>query len=181
MNHQHEGCTGYNKLSENPLTMTRRYFLGKSAKGLGGFALGSLLGDRLVAEPNVAEGVSQFPNFAPKAKRVIYLFQSGGPPQMDLYDYKPFLDKVHKQEVPTSVFNGQRLTGMTAGQSSFPVARSIFNFERTGKGGTWLNTDVMPHLAEVMDDVCVIKSMHTEAINHDPAITFFQTGFQIAG
>jgi len=178
---EREGCTGYNKLSENPLTMTRRYFLGKSAKGLGGLALGSLLGDRLVAEPNVVDGMAQFPNFAPKAKRVIYLFQSGGPPQMDLYDYKPFLNKVHKQEVPASIFNGQRLTGMTAGQSSFPVARSIFNFEQTGKGGTWLNTDVMPHLVGVMDDICVIKSMHTEAINHDPAITFFQTGFQIAG
>lgn len=181
MNPHAEGCTGYNRLSENPLTMTRRYFLGKAAKGLGGVALCSLLNERLLAGPETASGMPRFPNFAPKAKRVIYLFQSGGPPQMDLYDYKPFLDKVHKQEVPESVFNGQRLTGMTAGQSSFPVARSIFNFERTGKGGVWLNTDVMPHLAEVMDDVCVINSMHTEAINHDPAITFFQTGFQIAG
>ncbi len=176
-----EGCSGYNKLSENPLTMTRRYFLGKAAKGLGGIALGSLLNERLLARPESTNGLPEFPNFAPKAKRVIYLFQSGGPPQMDLFDYKPHLDKMHNQEVPESVFNGQRLTGMTAGQSSFPVARSIFNFERTGKGGTWLNTDVMPHLAEVMDDVCMINSMHTEAINHDPAITFFQSGFQIAG
>jgi len=181
MNQHHEGCTGYQKLSENPLTMTRRYFLGKSAKGLGGLALGSLLGDQLVAEPSAIGGLDGFPHFAPKAKRVIYLFQSGGPPQMDLFDYKPFLDKVHNQEVPDSVFNGQRLTGMTAGQSSFPVARSIFNFERTGKSGMWLNTEMMPHLAEVADDICLIKSMHTEAINHDPAITFFQTGFQIAG
>jgi len=181
MNQHHEGCTGYQKLSENPLTMTRRYFLGKSAKGLGGLALGSLLGDQLVAEPSAIGGLDGFPHFAPKAKRVIYLFQSGGPPQMDLFDYKPFLDKVHNQEVPDSVFNGQRLTGMTAGQSSFPVARSIFNFERTGKSGRWLNTEMMPHLAEVADDICLIKSMHTEAINHDPAITFFQTGFQIAG
>ena len=100
---------------------------------------------------------------------------------MDLFDYKPYLDQVHNQEVPESVFNGQRLTGMTAGQSSFPVARSIFKFERTGKSGIWLNTEVMPHLAEVMDEVCMINSMHTDAINHDPAITFFQTGFQIAG
>ena len=121
MNPHTEGCTGYNKLSENPLTMTRRYFLGKAAKGLGGVALGSLLNERLLAGPETVDGLPQFPNFAPKAKRVIYLFQSGGPPQMDLYDYKPYLDKVHKQEVPASVFNGQRLTGMTAGQSSFPV------------------------------------------------------------
>lgn len=176
-----EGCTGYQKLSANPLTMTRRYFLGKAAKGLGGLALGSLLSDRLVADPTSLGGLPGFPNFAPKAKRVIYLFQSGGPPQMDLFDYKPFLNQVHQKEVPDSVFNGQRLTGMTAGQSSFPVARSTFDFERTGKSGLWLNTQVMPHLAEVSDEICMIKSMHTEAINHDPAITFFQTGFQIAG
>jgi hypothetical protein len=148
---------------------------------LGGLALGSLLSDRLVADPTSLGGLPGFPNFAPKAKRVIYLFQSGGPPQMDLFDYKPFLNQVHQKEVPDSVFNGQRLTGMTAGQSSFPVARSTFDFERTGKSGLWLNTQVMPHLAEVSDEICMIKSMHTEAINHDPAITFFQTGFQIAG
>ena len=175
------GCCGYQQLSANPLTMTRRYFLGKAARGLGGVALASLLNENLFAAPSRNNGLPGFPNFAPKAKRVIYLFQSGGPPQMDLFDYKPFLDKVHGREVPESVFNGQRLTGMTAGQSSFPVARSIFKFERVGESGTWLNTEVMPHLAEVMDEVCLIKSMHTEAINHDPAITFFQTGFQIAG
>ncbi len=181
MNTPMEGCSGYNKLSDNPLTMTRRYFLGKAAKGLGTVALGSLLNERLFATQSANGGLPGFPNFAPKAKRVIYLFQSGGPPQMDLFDYKPYLDKVHNQEVPDSVFNGQRLTGMTAGQSSFPVARSLFKFERAGRGGVWLNTEVMPHLAKVMDEVCVIKSMHTEAINHDPAITFFQSGFQIAG
>jgi hypothetical protein len=181
MTNLHHGCTGYNQLSANPLTMTRRYFLGKSAKGLGGLALGSLLSDRLIAEPRPTGGLAGIPHFAPKAKRVIYLFQSGGPSQMDLFDYKPFLDQVHQQEVPASVFNGQRLTGMTAGQSSFPVARSLFKFERTGKAGMWLNTELMPYLADVMDDLCLIKSMHTEAINHDPAITFFQTGFQIAG
>ena len=181
MSNLKDGCPDYNSSSGNPLTMTRRYFLGKAAKGLGTVALGSLLNERLFAQDRPANGLPGFPNFAPKAKRVIYLFQSGGPPQMDLFDYKPYLDKVHNQEVPESVFNGQRLTGMTAGQSSFPVARSIFKFERTGKNGIWLNTEVMPHLAEVMDDVCMINSMHTDAINHDPAITFFQTGFQIAG
>lgn len=181
MNTNDHECPGYAELSENPLSLTRRYFLGKSAKGLGGVALASLLNHKLFSAPQPNAGFPAFPNFAPKAKRVIYLFQSGGPPQMDIFDYKPYLDKVHKQEVPESVFNGQRLTGMTAGQSSFPVARSVFKFERAGESGTWLNTEVMPHLASVVDDLCIIKSMHTEAINHDPAITFFQTGFQIAG
>ncbi|MEM7396848.1 MAG: DUF1501 domain-containing protein, partial [Verrucomicrobiota bacterium] len=111
---------------------------------------------------------------------MIYLFQSGGPPQQDLFDYKPHLDKVHGEETPESVFNGQRLTGMTSGQKSFPVARSIFNFKKHGQGVAWI-CDVMPHLAEVADELCFIKSMQTEAINHDPAITFLQTGFQIAG
>ena len=153
--------------------LSRRYFFGKSAGcSLGIASLATLLNDRSLGA-----------GLAPRkqAKRVIYLFQSGGPPQMDLFDYKPHLDSVHGQEVPESVFNGQRLTGMTAGQSSFPVARSIFDFERVGDGGTWLNTQLMPHLKTVANEICVINSMHTEAINHDPAITFFQTGFQIAG
>ncbi|MCA9062121.1 MAG: DUF1501 domain-containing protein [Planctomycetaceae bacterium] len=116
----------------------------------------------------------------PVAKRVIYLFQSGGPPQLDLFDYKPHLDQMHAQEVPASVFNGQRLTGMTAGQSSFPVARSVFPFEQVGED-TWLNSELMPHLKRVAGEICFVRSLHTDAINHDPAITFFQTGFQIAG
>lgn len=111
-----------------------------------------------------------------KAKRIIYLFQSGGPPQMDLFDPKPELDQFHGQEVPASIFNGQRKTGMTAGQTSFPVARSPFNFQQAGQSGQWLNSDLLPHLSKVADDISVIRSMHTEAINHDPAITFFQTG-----
>jgi hypothetical protein len=174
-------CHNYSRLSENPLTMTRRQFFGKSAKGLGGVALASLLNENLFASQSSAGGLPGFPNFAPKAKRVIYLFQSGGPSQIDMFDYKPNLNEVHGQEVPDSVFNGQRLTGMTAGQTSFPVARSIYNFEQVGQSGNWLNTDLMPHLAKVADELCIIKSMHTEAINHDPAITFFQSGFQLAG
>lgn len=152
---------------------TRRHFFNKSAgAGLGIASLATLLnGDSAAAETTLPV----------KAKRVIYLFQSGGPPQIDLFDYKPHLAKVHNQEVPESIFNGQRLTGMTAGQSSFPVAKSIFNFEQVGDGGAWLNTELMPHLKKVANEVCFIKSVHTEAINHDPAITFFQTGFQIAG
>jgi len=166
---------------------SRRSFLQHSAGGLGGIALASLgagparatTGDRTVrAGGDQAPG--HFPQFAPKAKRVIYLFQSGGPPQMDLFDYKPHLDEVHGQEVPDSVFNGQRLTGMTAGQASFPVARSIFRFEQYGQSGAWLS-DLLPYLGEVADEIAFVKSLHSEAINHDPAITFLQTGFQIAG
>jgi hypothetical protein len=150
--------------------MQRRQFL---SHGLGAAALAGLLGRDSCA--NSAH------HFAPRAKRVIYLFQSGGPPQMDLFDYKPQLDKLHGQEVPASVFNGQRLTGMSSGQTSFPVARSIFDFEQCGQSGAWMNTQLLPNLANVADELCFIRSMHTEAINHDPAITFFQTGFQIAG
>ena len=179
-------------IREFGLSGTRRHFFASGSRTLGGIALAGLLSgegsaadsDADSASPDAGArsgGLPGMPSFAAKAKRVIYLFQSGGPPQMDLFDYKPHLDKVHKQEVPESVFNGQRLTGMTAGQSSFPVARSVFKFERCGQAGAWLNTEVMPHLKEVADDLCIVRSMHTEAINHDPAITFFQTGFQIAG
>tara|TARA_B100001057_G_scaffold436375_1_gene467400 strand:- start:1529 stop:3037 length:1509 start_codon:yes stop_codon:yes gene_type:complete len=174
-------CHSYSRLSDNPLTMTRRQFFGKSAKGLGGVALASLLNEKCFSAQSPVGGLPGFPNFAPKAKRIIYLFQSGGPSQIDMFDYKPNLNEVHGQEVPDSVFNGQRLTGMTAGQTSFPVARSIYNFEQVGQSGNWLNTDLMPHMAKVADEMCIIKSMHTEAINHDPAITFFQSGFQLAG
>jgi hypothetical protein len=160
---------------ENPNTLqNRRSFLSNSAKGLGGIALSSLLNPELF-------GAEQYQQIAPKAKRVIYLFQSGGPPHHDLFDHKPHLDKVHGQEVPDSVFNGQRLTGMTAGQSSFPVARSVFKFKKFGEGAVELNAELLPHLGGIADDIAVVRSMHTEAINHDPAITFFQTGFQLAG
>jgi uncharacterized protein (DUF1501 family) len=144
---------------------------------MGGLALASLM-DSSVARASA--GQVGFPNLQPKAKRVIYLFQSGGPPQHDIFDYKPHLNKVHGEEVPDSVFNGQRLTGMTAGQSSFPVARSVFDFKQHGESGAWVS-EVMPHTARIVDDLCFIRSMHTDAINHDPAITFLQTGFQIAG
>lgn len=120
------------------------------------------------------------PHFAPKAKRIIYLFQSGGPPQIELFDHKPYLQKVHTQEVPDSIFNGQRLTGMTAGQASFPVARSVFEFQRHGQSGLPLS-EAFQFLPEIADDICLVKSLYTEAINHDPAITFLLSGFQIAG
>jgi hypothetical protein len=153
--------------------ITRRHFFEKGSHGLGSMALASLLNQSLLA------GNSK--SLPGKAKRIIYLFQSGGPPQMDLFDPKPNLAKFHGKEVPASIFNGQRLTGMTAGQTSFPVARSTFNFKQAGQSGQWLNSDLLPRLSKVADDISVIRSMHTEAINHDPAITFFQTGFQLAG
>ncbi|MDA7510821.1 DUF1501 domain-containing protein [Verrucomicrobia bacterium] len=155
--------------------VSRRHFLQHAAGGLGALALTSLFG----RQP-IQAAVKLAPHYAPKAKRIIYLFQSGGPPQIDLLDYKPHLDKVHGQEVPDSIFNGQRLTGMTAGQASFPAARSIFSFPQHGKSGIRLS-EAFQHLPEVADELCVVKSLHTEAINHDPAITFLQSGFQIAG
>src|SRR4051812_40129013 len=158
--------------------LTRRHFFGKASTGLGIAALSALFGDDLQAAGN--EGLPGLPHFPPTAKRVIYLFQSGAPSQMDLFDYKPRLQEFARQELPDSVRMGQRLTGMTSGQSSFPVAPSVFQFRRHGASGAWIS-ELMPHLTEVVDDVCFIKSMYTEAINHDPAVTFFQTGFQIAG
>ena len=160
----------------NPaIELTRRHFFDRSARGIGAAALASLL------NADDAQGaLGGVPTQSPKVKRVIYLFQSGGPSQIDLYDHKPHLNKVHGQEVPDSVFNGQRLTGMTAGQTSFPAARSVFNFNKHGQSGMELS-ELMPHLGNVADDLCLIRSVHTDAINHDPAITFMQTGFQIAG
>ena len=163
---------------EFAIHQTRRAFLGGSALGLGGIAAGSLL--RADESGESAQGVSDIPHFTAKAKRVIYLFQSGGPSQMDLFDYKPGLTKRFGEEVPTSVYPPERKTTMTSGQKSFSVAPSKFKFDQHGKSGIWLS-ETLPHLAEVIDDVCVIKSMHTEAINHDPAATLFQTGSVIAG
>ncbi|MFP6595953.1 MAG: DUF1501 domain-containing protein, partial [Candidatus Hydrogenedentota bacterium] len=117
---------------------------------------------------------------APKAKRVIYLFQSGAPSQLDLFDYKPQMEKLFDKELPDSIRKGQRLTGMTSGQARFPVAPTIFKFEKHGESGQELS-ELIPHISSIADELCIIKTMHTEAINHDPAMTFFQTGFQIAG
>ncbi|MCA9058170.1 MAG: DUF1501 domain-containing protein [Planctomycetaceae bacterium] len=157
----------------------RRAFCGHSAAtALCSAALAVLSGQDRAAHAAAIPAVESVPQ--PAARRVIYLFQSGGPPQLDLFDYKPLLEKMHGQEVPASVFNGQRLTGMTAGQSSFPAARSVFPFEQIGED-SWLNAELMPHLKQVANEICFVRSIHTDAINHDPAITFFQTGFQIAG
>ncbi len=169
---------------ELELMMTRRQLFGKAATGIGTAALASLLtpeafagGARHVKGFNGALSGPQFPQ---KAKRVIYLFQSGAPSHLDLFDYKPTLQDKRAIELPDSIRMGQRLTGMTSGQKSFPVAPSIFKFAQHGKSGMWLS-ELLPHIGSVADDVSFIRSMHTEAINHDPAVTFLQTGSQQPG
>tara|TARA_B100000745_G_scaffold225740_2_gene150973 strand:- start:717 stop:2162 length:1446 start_codon:yes stop_codon:yes gene_type:complete len=168
-----------NPLTELHTQHTRRAFLGHGTLGLGGIALGSLLNAQ-AAKRNAIGGQAGLPHFAPKAKRVIYLFQSGGPSQMDLFDYKPHLAKRFGEEVPESIYPAERKTTMTSGQASFPCAPSTLKFTRHGQAGTWLS-EPLHHLAQVIDDVCVIKSMHTDAINHDPAATLFQTGSVLPG
>jgi Protein of unknown function (DUF1501) len=165
--------------------INRRTFL-SSACGFGMAAFAGLMSENGYAATADAGrnpqtgGLMGLPHFPPKVKRVIYLFQSGAPSQMELFDYKPKLNDYRGQDLPDSIRNGQRLTGMTSGQSHFPVAPSIFGFKQHGKAGVWLS-DLMPHTATIADEMCVIRSMHTDAINHDPAITFFQTGSQISG
>ena len=161
------------------LELTRRHFFSRSAHGLGVAALGNLLANDLPAADD-RPGLPGLPHLAPKAKRIIYLFQSGGPSQMDLFDPKPGLAKLHGQELPDSVRNGQRLTGMTAAQTSFPTAASKFRFSRYGRSGQQFS-ELLPHTAGIADEIAVVRSMHTEQINHDPAITFLQTGHQLAG
>ncbi len=167
-------------LSKTDLTATqdflnRRVFLRNGAAALSATALAGLLPKTSLAGPG-----SGFPNFPAKAKRVIYLFQSGAPSQMDLFDPKPGMKEHHGKDLPDSIRKGQRLTTMTSGQKNFPIAPSIFKFARHGKSGQWMS-EVLPHLSKEADELCFIKSMHTEAINHDPAITFCQTGHQLAG
>jgi len=135
---------------------------------------------KLQAPQLMGGGLTGIPHFPPRVKRVIYLFQSGAPSQLDLFDYKPLLNKMNGQDLPESIRGGQRLTGMTAGQASFPLAGTLFNFKQHGDSGAWMS-DLMPHTAKIVDELCFIKSMYTEAINHDPAITFLQTGSQIPG
>ena len=158
--------------SDAQRAVTRRTFLSRSAGGIGLAALGSLFG-------NQASAVG-FQHHAPKAKRIIYLFQSGAPSQMDLFDPKPAMAGKRGEDLPASIRNGQRLTTMTSGQSKFPVAPSIFKFAQHGNSGAWFS-ELMPHMSKLADEWLVIRSMHTEAINHDPAITFMQTGSQLAG
>ena len=157
---------------------SRRDFLTQSCMGFGGVGLASLLNPSASASTNTA--ATSLPHFAPKAKRVIYLFQSGAPSQIELFDHKPRLNEMFGEQLPESVRNGQRLTGMTAGQTSFPMAGSKFPFRQHGDSGTWVS-DLIPHHAKIIDEICLIKSMYTDAINHDPAATFIQTGSQFPG
>jgi hypothetical protein len=160
----------------DPLAITRRHFLSGAGLGLGALALGALLPREAAASAGVL-GATHFPA---KAKRVIYLFQSGGPAQQDLLDYKPLLNEKNGEQLPASVRGHQRLTTMSVNQASLPLAGSIFKFARHGQCGAWLS-ELLPYTAGVADELCIIRSLFTEAINHDPAITFFQTGSQIAG
>jgi hypothetical protein len=164
---------------EHGLNQNRRKFLSKASLGIGSLALGSLLiPDLFKGKGGEDELMAALPHFAPKAKRIIYLFQNGAPSQLESFDYKPMLNQQMGQELPESIRMGQRLTGMTAGQSSFPLVGSYYGFKQYGEHRAWIS-DIFPHTAKVVDDICIIKSMHTEAINHDPALTFFQTGAQV--
>ena len=169
----------HNPIIESQLLENRRQFFGRATTGIGSIALASLLNPQLLSGAP-GQTLPGLPHFAPKAKRVIYLLQSGAPSQVDLFDYKPSLEKLHMTNLPPEVRGGQRLTGMTAGQKSFPVVKSPWAFRQHGEAGTWIS-DLLPHMSEVADDICVVKSMHTEAINHDPAVTFFQSGHQQPG
>ncbi|MGE0375614.1 MAG: DUF1501 domain-containing protein [Planctomycetaceae bacterium] len=168
----------------NPLQFTqlanRRTFLQNGGIGLGAAALSTLLPQGAAQAAPAVGGLPGLPHFPPTAKRVIYMFQSGAPSQFETFDYKPQLVPLRKTDLPDSVRMGQRLTGMTSGQKAFPVAPSIFKFNQHGECGTWIS-ELLPHTARIVDDIAVVRSVHTEAINHDPAITFIQTGSQIAG
>src|SRR5882757_9867198 len=160
--------------------LPRREWLNRMGMGLGGIALADLLNTSVQAAPAPDLGVLGRPHFAPKAKRVIYLFMSGGPSQLDLYDYKPLLNQRNGEQLPDSVRGSQRLTGMSGNQSSIPLVGSPFKFTQHGNSGAWFS-ELLPHTATIADDLCVVRSMFTEAINHGPGVTFFQTGSQIAG
>ena len=159
---------------------SRRDFLTRTSLGLGAASLASLLNEPASAAPAGFGGILDSTHFAPKAKRVIYLLQSGAPTQIETYDYKPKLREMTGQELPESVRQGQRLTAMTSGQASFPLVGSIYDFAQHGESGMWLS-ELFPHTANIVDECCFVRSMYTEAINHDPAVMFFQTGSQFPG
>jgi len=156
---------------------SRRDFLARTSLGLGAAAFAQLAGGQAAV---AAGGILAGPHFKPRAKRVIYLFQSGGPSQMELFDHKPHLREMNGEELPASVRQGQRVTGMTAGQNSFPIAGSNFDFKQVGENGTWIS-ELLPHTAKIVDRLTIVRSLFTEAINHDPAATFFMTGSQLPG
>ncbi|MDA7909544.1 DUF1501 domain-containing protein, partial [Akkermansiaceae bacterium] len=170
----------------NPLLETRRQFLLRTGNGIGAAALSTMLNPSLIGSA-MGEGMQQYgglpsiPHFPGKAKRVIYMFMAGGPSHIDLFDYKPIQRKLHGTELPDSVRQDQRLTGMSSGQKSFPCVAPMFEFGQYGEHQTWVNKDLLPHTAGVVDKITIVKSLHTEAVNHDPAITFINTGAQQQG
>jgi hypothetical protein len=170
--------------TEYALRETRRYFFGRAATGIGTAALGSLLNPWRpgvqAAEPRHTFGELPGLHHTPTAKRVIWLFMADGPSQMDLFDYKPKMQEFFDKDLPDSVRMGQRITTMTSGQARFPVAPTMFQFKQHGQGGAWVS-ELLPHIAGIADDLAIVKSLHTEAINHDPAITFIQTGSEFPG
>ncbi|MEM6841598.1 MAG: DUF1501 domain-containing protein [Bacteroidota bacterium] len=186
MCNHHQIRTSDLDLRKEEQKVDRRQFLTKTSLGLGAVALGSLMGvDKLFAAGASSPlsgggGALNALHHNPKAKRIVYLFQSGGPSQFETYDYKPKLENMFGKELPSSVRGGQRLTGMSANQSSLPIAPSVYKFDQYGESRAWVS-ELMPYTAEIVDDLCFIKSMYTEQINHDPAITFFQTGHQLPG
>jgi len=176
-------------IAQHLAAVTRRRFFGQAATGLTGMLGSTALAQSLTGQSLPSPGrhaptstLADGPHFAPKAKRVIYLHMEGGPSHLDLFDHKPDLQRFYNTDLPDSVRNGQRLTGMTSGQSRFPVAPSVFRFPKHDNGGDGVHiSELMPHLGSVADELCVVRSMHTEAINHEPAITFVQTGNQQPG
>src|SRR5437762_3133767 len=167
--------------------MTRRHFFAAGSHLLGGAALASLLGQEQAradtpvgGDPTGLGAAVPQTHFPAKAKQVIYLHMVGGPPQMDLYDYKPKMQEFYDKDLPDSIRQGQRLTTMTSGQARFPIAPSKYKFEQHGKCGMWVG-ELLPHTAKMVDDMCFIRTMYTEAINHEPAITLMQTGNQVTG
>jgi hypothetical protein len=163
------------------LQHSRRQFFSRSALGLGAAALSTLFkNDSVAAGQHDSLGLSDLPHYMPRAKRAIYLFMAGAPSQMDMWDYKPKMRELFDTDLPESIRKGQRLTTMTSGQERFPIAPSIYEFKQHGQSGTWVS-ELLPHTSQIVDELCVIKSLHTEAINHDPAITYICTGNQIPG
>ena len=178
MNHFNQLLTSKTNLSSTQDFLNRRIFLRNGAAALSATALAGLLSSQKAQAKD--PGLQGFPNFPAKAKRVIYLFQSGGPSQIDLFDHKPRLNKETGKELPDSVRKGQRLTGMSGNQASLPLVGSPFKFSQHGQSGQWIS-ELLPNTAKVADDMCIVNSMYTEAINHGPGVTFMQTGSQFPG
>src|SRR5688572_11671262 len=166
-----------NPFEEAVLYETRRQFFSRTARGLGVAALASMFGRETTVS---AAGLPELPHFAPKARRAVYMHMLGGPPQQDLFDYKPGLQDWYDKDLPDSVRQGQRLTTMSSGQARFPIAPSVYKFAQHGESGAWVS-ELLPHTAKMVDDIAIVKSLHTEQINHEPAITYIQTGSMNGG